>query len=232
MRPFNLIPALTAPALFLVPAVLFVSRAAFADIYNCNGTWTNKPCGGSPEKTLPEIERPVDLGAEALKKKELLVGNLRLDVDGAGRDYGIGLDISGIEEACRSKDTTYEDCMNLVNNAGDRLSERVNEAKMVKEQEKTNKLLQDGNSGGQDASVVVLDEDDGDIDDDDYVYGRDRDRKRRHHHVDEDQDQREEEGHDRHDIQPPAPPLQQPVQPPAKGKLGQGLQRDPLGRRR
>ncbi len=203
---------------------------AFSDLYDCGGIWTNKPCEGTEaQKTLPEIERPVDLDAEALKKKESLAGRLRADADRARRDHGIDLDISGVESACRAKETTYEDCMNLVNNADDRLSSRVNEAKLVKEQEKTNQLLEENaareNGGGRNNTVVVVEDDYRDIDGG-HVYGRDWHKRRRHRHVDEG---RKHEGNRPHEVRPqPSPP---PAERPGRGKLGEGLQRDPLGRR-
>ncbi|NMC63522.1 MAG: hypothetical protein GYA55_10200, partial [SAR324 cluster bacterium] len=120
---------------------LLFQSPSFAEIYNCNGTWTNKPCEGEVSKTLPETDRTPDLQAEAAGKKMGLVGALELRVQSARRSHGVELDISGIAETCRNNNTSYEECMTLVNNADDRLEARLHQAKLLKEQEKTNKLI-------------------------------------------------------------------------------------------
>jgi len=137
---------------FFLISFLF-QASTFAEIYNCNGTWTNKPCEGEVSKTLPEIDRTPDLQAEATRKKMELVGALELRVQSARRSHGVELDISGIAETCRAENSSYEECMTLVNNADDRLEARLHQAKLLKEQEKTNKLISESKKEKEDAAV-------------------------------------------------------------------------------
>jgi len=228
---------LTMKSLFL-HAIVLTSVAGFsvpaaAELYNCNGTWTNKPCEGQATKVLPETEKTVDLDSELLKKKKVLVGNLRERAGRAERDYDVHIDVTGIEETCRSESTTYEECMNLVNNADDRLNERINEAKLVKEQQKANRLQQENAEKKDDEknNAVTVDEDSvvvlGDYDDyeDDFKVRRHRShRDDRHGHGSGDH----HKGEGEHGVDKPPQP---PQEPPKRCKMGPGLQKDPLGRR-
>ena len=160
---------------FLTAIFLSVSMSApvaSGELYDCDGTWTNKPCAGSPARVLPESEATIDLDGEALKKKRDLVSGLRNRADSASFNWKVTLDLTGIAESCTYENTTYEDCLNLVNNADDRLQTRINEAKQIREQERTNRLLEESNrlkisdqsgqqavSVTQDNSVVIVDQD-------------------------------------------------------------------------
>jgi hypothetical protein len=39
-------------------AVLFTVSHAFSEIYECDGKWTNRPCDGAIERTMPERSQP------------------------------------------------------------------------------------------------------------------------------------------------------------------------------
>ena len=45
------------PALFLAACMTLMPALGATQVYRCEGTWTNNPCAGTPEATLPVISR-------------------------------------------------------------------------------------------------------------------------------------------------------------------------------
>lgn len=117
--------------LFIVS--LLIVSLAHAEIYNCDGKWTNKPCEGTATKVLKE--KP--LSADALNKPDLdqkiaqLAKFKRFNIEGEEK-HGVFVDYPPIEEFCLKEETTLVDCAEKLDKAERALSNKIAERERAK----------------------------------------------------------------------------------------------------
>ena len=116
----------------------FPAQRAYADLYKCDGKWTNKPCDGTSSKTidtskstvsrtgktnykkLEEQESEGDTSgksenndaAQAAKVKRTIVSALK-DSNRKCANYFDYSQIRNFERSCKSSSTSQDDCYNL-----------------------------------------------------------------------------------------------------------------------
>lgn len=102
--------------------VLFYSPAAWADLYECNGTWTNKPCDSDQVgKAIPATEvtkeaPKQDTQVEAASRKASLVHDLRMQALELKRSRGVETrDVDLAEQFCKREQVTVIACERRVN---------------------------------------------------------------------------------------------------------------------
>lgn len=162
---------------FLIPNVL-------ADIYECNGVWTNRPCEQNPTRLIPEvthsvaptdsapkIDQAVDEQSvrQAQETKKAAVLKLIGAVQRARREDGLEIDAAPIETLCESPATPPETCVQASEGLVAQIEQRVTEERLLKLREQ--EVQQDGADAG-DSNVVVVQQ--GDFDNDYHRHRRRR----------------------------------------------------------
>lgn len=126
-------PIVTSSRALVLPALL-LSQAAAAEIYECDGKWTNKPCNGHIVRSLEEVSRPErsdssapDLVAtppEPLAPRYSLIRKLRKLSDeylGRGVPSLSDTEIEGFESLCLDRSRPLVDCQSAYNEYASRL---------------------------------------------------------------------------------------------------------------
>ena len=118
-------------ALFLA---LALPAVAGADIYNCNGEWTNKPCRGKPTQVI----KPGDSASRVLKPEEVreqsekrsIFHELNMRNITARRELNVRVDITNVERTClHEADKSADQCRAVAQEADAIISQRIAEAR-------------------------------------------------------------------------------------------------------
>jgi len=121
-------------ATVVVAGLLTVIQRGEAQVYRCEGTWTNRPCSGAQEEKLPQISRSApastvsnptpDLPPEPLAPRLSLVRKLKK----LNRDYldrgspGLNTtEIESFESFCLERTRPLVDCQTSFNEHSRRL---------------------------------------------------------------------------------------------------------------
>jgi len=104
--------------LSIVSSLLFPVMA-YAELYSCDGVWTNQPCDGEIESTLQETPpRQASEESRALSQIETLLHNLRMKSIEARSSFGVDVEIEDVVSRCYSLQTSpaeqLDDCRQLV----------------------------------------------------------------------------------------------------------------------
>lgn len=118
---------------------IFIS-VCYADLNNCNGTWTNKPCDGLSR--VPE-EKKENTSDPDKSKKESLLHDLRMLSLESRRDYEIRYDISLTERTCKYTDLV--ECDKAIKAAQRDLQELKTKAQLIKTKKERNELIKESN---------------------------------------------------------------------------------------
>ncbi len=133
---------------------IFSAVPCLADLYNCKGTWTNKPCDGSNK--IPEKKETPDNKDKS--KKESILHDLRMLVIKAKREHDIRYNIEVIEDLC--KNSNLEDCDKSVKTAQKELQTQVTDADEAKERNalirEANKLKKERNRIEENKPPVII----------------------------------------------------------------------------
>jgi len=113
---------------------LLLCQGAHAEIYECNGKWTNKPCDGQVSRSLEEIDRPervapssserLETSPEPLAPRYSLIRKLKkLSKDYVGRGVPSLSDteIDGFESLCLDRSRPFVDCQSAFDEHATRL---------------------------------------------------------------------------------------------------------------
>lgn len=116
----------------IIITLLFCAGTANAEIYNCDGKWTNKPCKGEATQVLKESisTGSVSQKSELDQKIEELAKFKRFNKEGEEK-YGIFVDFPPIEKFCLDKEITIDDCRNKLSRAKIALEGKIREKKNV-----------------------------------------------------------------------------------------------------
>ena len=118
---------------------------AHADIYQCNGKWTNRPCEGETQKVIKEVTRepsvdrmlsapaeitseenaPANSALEPLAPRTELVRKLRKQSDDYKRKGGVSLSnaqIDGFRRSCEDRSKPYTECLAAFNDQSGKLT--------------------------------------------------------------------------------------------------------------
>lgn len=119
--------------LLILPSILR------AEITNCNGEWTNKPCDGKVEarfeEVLSEEKSNEDLNKE---KKQLFLNQLEILRFKAKKEHNLEFGTLEVNEICNDINTTLEDCRTKAQTKIDEINNKINELK-ISQNENNNK---------------------------------------------------------------------------------------------
>lgn len=126
----------------LASVILLIPAALHAQVYQCDGIWTNRPCGE------PAIHTSTPAGGAAstdgsrkdASLKRTLVHNLSTANFNAKRLHKVSIETAGIENFCSNEATSLDDCEKRVIEAEDRLASRVKDSQSIQAQERANEI--------------------------------------------------------------------------------------------
>lgn len=189
-------------ASLLISCVTVLS--ASAEVKNCNGVWTDKPCDGVALTATLAPAPTTSAGDNSADKDEMrkLYHDLDMKRLNARRTYGVQLETGLAVDNCIGAKASLEACRRITSELDDQLAQRIVNEKSVKEQQRTNDLREEEiRKQSNTVNSVTI------IEDDEYHYHR--------HPRHPPRDRRWDD--DRHDHpRPPQPPS--PPKPPTNFK--------------
>lgn len=156
-RLFLRVLLLTLPLLPIAVPV-FGPSLVQAQIYNCDGKWTNKPCSGEVEGSFDEVVREPVSETELLQRQKLsMLHDLRMDAIEAERNYDIEVDLTQAERICSERETGEEECRESIES----VRRQINEQKAVLKPREADDDEGEGRErrGGDENVAIVINED-------------------------------------------------------------------------
>lgn len=125
--------------------LVLMPRSVQAQVYECDGKWTNQECHGQINAELEETNKVLDVNDRLTREKRSLLQELRMELLSAREDYGIQFDIKAVEVICGDATASLEDCQEKVNEAQGLLSEAIKESVALNLQKKSLELQEEAN---------------------------------------------------------------------------------------
>ncbi len=101
--------------LFSLLFILSIPLAVQAELYECGGVWTNKPCGASAVAQIPERSETPRSPADALAaQKRLWLNDLDLQRSQLKRKYKKEFPIGDVEGLCEDSKTSLVECRKAI----------------------------------------------------------------------------------------------------------------------
>lgn len=117
---------------------------ARAELYNCDGKWTNKPCVGKAGTTIAEKPLNKELSANPdLAKKKSIFHELNMKNITAKKNLNIKFSIAEIEEICLARTTSLDLCKIEAEKAERKLDEKIVIAEKLNLEKQALKAQQD-----------------------------------------------------------------------------------------
>lgn len=124
--------------------LIFVS-AVWADVYQCDGKWTNKPCDGQVAKKLVETEQGLETVDPARGEKRSLLHELTMKALKARDDYQIRTDLASAQNTCTKPGISLEQCQTTAQKIDKDLDEKIDRAAKLANKKKQLELQQEAN---------------------------------------------------------------------------------------
>jgi hypothetical protein len=135
-------------ATLILTNITILVNSAGAQIYKCNGVYTNNPCGEKAEtkdtkaalstskvKSDEEIEEK-----KALSKKKSLTHDFAMRVITLNKQYDLAYTTADIEDYCFKSSTSVLDCSREIDAMNEKIDSRVASLETIKTQKKANEL--------------------------------------------------------------------------------------------
>ncbi len=117
--------------------LLVISNYASAEIFNCNGTWMNKPCSEEVLGKITEVQRtPRSAEAIARDQKQMIVHDLQTLKFDAERETGLTFLVSDVLAICNDQSSSLEDCTDKANQKVDTITKSMTDIKVSRESSK------------------------------------------------------------------------------------------------
>ncbi len=137
-------------------AQLFQQNAQ-AQLFECEGKWTNKPCNGKVEKELSVKEEKTGIVGISSNpdraKKSSLYHELMMKSVKAKNDFQIETNLDQAEDKCLKGDYTLEECQTQIDSYNKELDSKIHKAEILKLkkeevqlQKERNKIAQENNT--------------------------------------------------------------------------------------
>lgn len=131
--------------LLFVFVLVFIPCSGNAQVYECDGKWTNQECHGQVNAELEETNKVLDVNQRLTREKRSLLQELRMEVLSAREDYSIQLDIKVAERTCEEATASLQDCQSQINDARGLLAEAIKESVATSLQKKSLELQEEAN---------------------------------------------------------------------------------------
>lgn len=128
--------------------VALLPTGALAEVYECDGKWTNKPCTGSISRSIEETgsAAPADPAVKLVREKTSALHELRMRTVRLREEINLSFDISGVEDFCLKEPSSLEECRQKIAESQKTLDERSVAASAVSAQQRSIKLQEEANS--------------------------------------------------------------------------------------
>ena len=131
-------------------AFMFIfSGSVRAEMNDCGGVWTNKPCSDreAVQTTEYDEEKAAETKEQALllSKKRSLFHELTMKSIRAKRDYKVEYDLNEVEKYCFDQATSLDDCKARIKTTQVELESEIGRAATIVQQEKANQLREEAN---------------------------------------------------------------------------------------
>jgi hypothetical protein len=165
--------------IFCICLFCLFSLPAQAQVYNCDGRWTNKPCAGNIAgviKEEPAVSKVPSAAAELSEKKSIL-HELNMRAIDVKRKYALRYDVGEVEKLCYQEGTSLVECRAVAARMTDRIDRKVADLTLVEAQERANRLQEEANKLRQERNEIEANKPDVVvIEEDEHIY------RRRHQH--------------------------------------------------
>ena len=135
-----------------------------------SSSFLTAPSGTAPSGAAPVLSAPTGAASEApadpgLSVKQSLFHDLNMKNIRAKKDYSIKIDITAAEDVCLKQTSSVAECRKAVDEIGDKIDSKVNEAATVRnqqqslriEEERNNLLAEQNRIQAEKPDVVVID---------------------------------------------------------------------------
>ena len=152
----------------IVASVSGFDSQAIAQLQNCAGVWSNKPCDKVSTDRVSQYKSTQDdslgysldaaSGSEDdpnLSKKQSLVHRLFKEASEARRKYGIQTDLSLVRSICLERPTDLQTCNRAISEESDRLHERVHQVEELALKKKELELKEKKQEQENTTNVIV-----------------------------------------------------------------------------
>lgn len=141
---------------FLTAAALFftVHQSADAQLVECNGLWTNKPCEEKGASTLPESNYKTTPPEPVQSKKQYLLHELTMASINAKNEHDVIVDVEPTKTSCMRVETSLDSCRESIQAVRDKIDERVNQVRLIKLKEQ--EIEQKKKESEKEASPAVV----------------------------------------------------------------------------
>lgn len=141
---------------FLLFSLLFVP-ASSAEIFNCSGKWTNKPCEGEAISSFEERSDPRLAHPDYHKKKFIMRELIELENRYAFyRQYGIVIPGSMAADNCFQVETSLEQCQQSKLRVYAILAQHKDEIKRIDERNELLAQLEDTEQAANNAEIAAI----------------------------------------------------------------------------
>lgn len=134
---------------WLLPHGFFLGPdTAQAQIYNCSGRWTNKPCSGEVRRILEEQGNDTTEAHSSdpgKSEKSSLFHKLTMKAIKARREFNIESDLSDVESLCFTPQTTVSLCREEIDKQEQELDQRIAQERELAAQQRVVELQQEAN---------------------------------------------------------------------------------------
>ncbi len=112
--------------LIITLAISSLTHNAYAELHQCDGTWTNKPCEGKIAESIKETSGRVRTAEEVeLSQKELWLHDLEMGRLKARKEFGVKVSTLEAQTICNEKTTSLIDCRKAISAREDEIEKGV-----------------------------------------------------------------------------------------------------------
>lgn len=112
---------------FLLFSLALLSTCpAFAELYECNGTWTNRSCESEASTVI--AERPLQQRSQEQvdrDQKKLWIHSIESKLFEARREFGIEIDITAVHSTCSEQSSSLIECRKEIDEIENTLDRRI-----------------------------------------------------------------------------------------------------------
>ena len=131
------------------------SAESTAGIFNCAGTWQNKPCTGEASASLPSAPtRSQTQEAQSRSKRRLWLHDLDMLRIKAKRDFGIDLNPRDAEEICKSDNYSDLECQQIISAKETELTNLIQQAEHLAVEKDKNRIEEEKLKAEQEPTTV------------------------------------------------------------------------------
>lgn len=143
--------------LYVCLVLLLTPSIGSAQLYECAGLWSNKPCEDGAEPALKETEAR-ERSPEQINQgvKDSLVHDLTMRNIRAKREFDVDVNIDAAVEECKKTSTSLSACREAVDELDDKMVSRIETIEARRAEQQANRLREESNQIQQQSQQVTI----------------------------------------------------------------------------